>query len=173
MKKITFLLMVGVILLSSCGREKKFDQNLQSAYSKMEKVLVHSSIMCEQTSSTWRKAIYDNRTPSGKYCSDFNDALGELFGVYKSAGLLDSISVYKKELEEATSLLNNHPSSRKDCYDDFVEIVGEVSTMARMATDPTGSLSSYNNTINTTAENISKKIDQFKIKYSESLKKDE
>ena len=155
MKRELFLLMVSVILFTSCGGEKKFDQNLQSAYSKMEKVLVHSTIICDQTSKTWRKAIYDNRTPSGKYCSDFNDALSELYTIFKSAGITDSIALYKKELEEATSLLNNPP------------------TMARMATDPTGSLSSYNNTINTTAENISKKIDQFKIKYTAFLKKEE
>ena len=121
MKRELFLLMVSVILFTSCGGEKKFDQNLQSAYSKMEKVLVHSTIICDQTSKTWRKAIYDNRTPSGKYCSDFNDALSELYTIFKSAGITDSIALYKKELEEATSLLNNPPSSRKDCYDDFVE----------------------------------------------------
>lgn len=167
------MMMASIMILTSCSGEKKFDENLQNAYSKMEKTLLSSALICEATSSAWRTAIYDNKTPSGKYCSDFNEALSELRSNYRKSGLLDSISSYKRQLQEATSLLNNPPSSRKDCYNDFVDIVGEVSSLARMATDPSGSLSSYSSGINTTAENISRKIDQFKIKYSEFLKKEE
>lgn len=80
------------------------------------------------------------------------------------------IQVTQNAMQVATSKLNDPPSSRKDCYNDFVEIVSEVSSMSRMATDPTGSLRSYNDQVNETAENISKKIDQFKIKYAQFIK---
>lgn len=73
-------------------------------------------------------------------------------------------------MQVATSKLNDPPSSRKNCYNDFVDIVSEVSSLSRMATDPTGNLRSYNDQINETAENISKKLDQFKIKYAEFIK---
>ena len=42
--------------------------------------------------------------------------------------------------------------------------------MSRMATDPTGNLRSYNDQVNETAESISKKLDQFKIKYAQFIK---
>ena len=162
--------MAVILLLASCSGEKKFDENLQDAYGKMIDELAMSTMVCSKTASTWRNAIYDNKTPSGKYCSDFNDALKELFQTYKKSGITDSISSYKTKLQEATSKLNDPPSSRKDCYNDFVDLVGDVSSLARMGTDPSGSLSSFNSGVNNTTESISRKIDQFKIKYLELFK---
>lgn len=170
MKKLLFLLTACMMLLSSCNNEKQFDEDLQVAYGEMTKTLLSSGLVCEGTSNTWRKAIFDNKTPSGKYCSDFNDALEEQFEIYHKSGILDSIASYKNAMQVATSKLNDPPSSRKECYDDFVEIVGEVSSLARMATDPTGNLRSYSEQVNETAENISKKLDQFKIKYAQFIK---
>ena len=72
---------------------------------------------------------------------------------------------------ENTSKLTPPPSSRKECYDDFVEIVGEVSSFSRMATEPSGSYNSYKEQIEEKAENIAKLVEQFRIKYSELTKK--
>lgn len=132
--------------------------------------LMTSTLVCGQIADTWRTAIFDNKTPSGKYCSDFNEALKELFDTYRENGILDSISSYKNAMQVATSKLNDPPSSRKDCYNDFLEIVSEVSSISRMATDPTGSLQSYNDQVNEAVQSVSKKIDQFKIKYAQYIK---
>ena len=173
MKTIIYLLLASVILLASCGKEKKFDESLKVAYQKMGKTTLISTLVASQISDTWRTAIFDNKTPSGKYCSDFNEALSELMNTYHESGIMDSVAKYKEEMLTATSKLNNPPSARKDCYDDFVAIVGEVSSLSRLATDPSGNLRSYSDQLNETAENISKKIDQFKIKYSEFINDDE
>lgn len=169
MKKILVLLTGCLFIFASCSNEKQFDEDLQKAYQEMGKTFLTSSLVCGQISNTWRTAIFDDKTPSGKYCSDFNEALSELFDTYRESGILDSISSYKNAMQVATSKLNNPPSSRKDCYNDFVEIVSEVSSMSRMATDPTGNLRSYNDQVNETAESISKKLDQFKIKYAQFI----
>jgi len=170
MKKSIFFLTMCLCCLASCTNEKQFDEDLQVAWQEMGKTFLTSTYICGQTADTWRTAIFDNKTPSGKYCSDFNEALSELFDTYRKNGILDSISSYKNAMQVATSKLNDPPSSRKDCYNDFVDIVSEVSSLSRMATDPTGNLRSYNDQINETAENISKKLDQFKIKYAEFIK---
>lgn len=170
MKKTVFLLTICMCFFASCSNEKQFDEDLQVAYQEMGKTFLTSTLVCSQISNTWRTAIFDDKTPSGKYCSDFNEALKELFDTYQDSGILDSISSYKNAMQVATSKLNNPPSSRKDCYEDFVEIVSEVSSMSRMATDPTGNLRSYNDQVNETAESISKKLDQFKIKYAQYIK---
>ena len=170
MKKISFLLTACMFIFASCSNDKQFDENLQVAYQEMDKTMMTSSIVCSQTERTWSTAIFDRKTPSGKYCSNFNDALSELFDTYHESGILDSLSNYKDRMQVATSKLNNPPSSRKDCYNDFVEIVSEVSSFSRMASDPSGSLKSYNEQTNEAAESISKKLDQFKIKYAEFIK---
>lgn len=170
MKKIFSLLTACMFFFASCGNENQFDENLQVAYQEMGKTFLTSTLVCGQISNTWRTAIFDNKTPSGKYCSDFNDALSELFDNLNESAILDSISSYKSAMQVAISKLNDPPSSRKDCYNDFVEIVSEVSSLSRMATDPSGSLRSYSDQTNETAESISKKLDQFKIKYAEYIK---
>ncbi len=170
MKKV-ILVFFACMLLASCGKtEKQFDRELNEAFAQMEKTKLTSAYVCSDVSSTWQKAIFDNRTPSGKYCSDFNDALKELYQKYNDNGITDSISKWSSSMQKLTSKLNEHPRSRKECYDDFVEIVSEVSSFSRMATDPSGNLRSYNQQTNEAFENISKKLDQFKIKYGDYLK---
>ena len=170
MKKTLFILTACMFFLTSCSNEKQFDGDLQMACQKTNKTFQASTLVCKQISDTRRTAIFDNKTPSGKYCSDFNEALKELFESYSESGILDSINSFRNSMQVATSKLNNPPSSRTDCYNDFVEIVSDVSSISRMATDPTGSLSTYYSQVNETAENISKKIDRFKIKYAQFIK---
>ncbi len=170
MKKKLFLFMnATAMLFASCGQEKKFDKNLQEAYKELQLTFYASTLSCDQISKAWYDAIYDKKTPSGKYCSDFNDALQEQMELLRKAGINDTIFKHKSKMEDATSRLNNPPASRKDCYNEFVEIVGETSSFSRMATDPSGNLRSYSENKHSTFERISKMLEQFKIKYSQFL----
>ena len=171
MKKFVLFIAMSAFLFTSCGKEKAFDENLQKSFAETGKVVLFSGTMCDQISRTWRNAIYENKDHKGNYCYDFNDALKTLFDDYREKGLIDSIEVYQNKMKESASLLNNPPKSRRDCYNDFIEIVSEASSLARMATDPSGSLQSYNNQVNETAESFAKKLDLFRIKYGEFLKK--
>ena len=170
MKKFTFLLIATIFLLTSCGKEKTFDENLRKAWKSVGQTLVHSGEACDDIYRTCHTAIYDHKTPSGEYCSDFNNALKEMYETLKKNGKIDSIYLYKDEMIENTSLLTPPPTSRKECYDDFLEIVDVVSAISRMATDPTGSFSSYREEAKERVETIARLIDQFKIKYSAYLK---
>lgn len=168
-KKLFLVLVASALLFASCGQEKKFDKNLQEAYKELQITFYASALSCDQISKTWYNAIYEHETPSGKYCSDFNDALQEQMELFRKSGINDSIYKHKKNMEEATSRLNNPPSNRKDCYNEFVEIVGETSSFSRMATDPSGNLRSYSENKHSTYEKITKMLEQFKIKYSQFL----
>lgn len=170
MKNITFLLIATTFLLTSCGKENTFDENLRKAWKSVRQTLVHSGETCDDIYRTWHTAIYDHKTPSGEYCSDFNDALDEMYESLKKSGKIDSIYFYKNEMIENTSLLTPPPTSRKECYDDFLEIVDVVSAISRMATDPSGTFNSYSEESKERVETIAKLIDQFKIKYSVYLK---
>lgn len=167
MKKVFAVVMLGMLLLASCNQTGKFDKNLREAHKEMVVTFYASALMTSDIASTWQKAIYDNRTPSGKYCSDFNEALEELMN--QKSFLIDSIKAHKEKLSNATSRLNNPPSDRKECYNDFIELVSEVNSYAQLATSPTGSLRSYSENKNEAYVKITKLIDQFKIKYGEYI----
>ena len=104
--------------------------------------------------------------PNGRYCSDYNDALKELFATYKETGKLDSLETLRTNMQVSVSKLNNPPSSRVECYNDFVEIVSDVNTICRMASMPTGALFPYRTQLNETEQRILKNVDDFKIRYS-------
>ena len=170
MKKIICLSLLCV-LFASC-KEKSFDENLKASNEAMESLILFSALACDKTSETWRDAIYDHKDHKGNYCSDFNDALRTLRNFYSERGVYDTIRVRKSRMEEYASKLNNPPSSRKDCYNDYIAIVAEVIAFSRMATDPEGSLKSYNEATNKSYTNIRKMRDQFRIKYGDILKKE-
>ncbi len=167
MKKV-ILLVFTCLLLVSCST-KKFDEGMNNVLSDMGKTVVLSSMVCDKISDTWQTAIYDHKGPGGDYCSDFNIAILELLDILEQSGTIDSIKAAQSRMESTTSKLNNPPTNRKECYNDLVEIVSEVSQYAEMATDPSGSLTSYNVQVNAAEENISKKIKKFDIKYSEYI----
>lgn len=170
MKRIVFL-MAGILLMSSCGKsESEFDEELNQAYIEMSKTIYASALVCSQISSTWQKAIFDNKTPSGAYCSDFNDALSELSDSLAKTGIVDSIEAWNKNMQILTSKMNDAPNSRKECYDDFVSLVSDASSYSRMATSPSGSLRTFNENTQSTSDGLVKKLDQFKIKYGKFLK---
>lgn len=169
MKKILVLALTSVILVS-CGKDKAFDKNLQESFKEVTYITIFGAYSCEKISSTWRKAIYDEEDFNGDYCSDFNVALRQLIGFYQSSGILDTLYTHKSNMEKYATNLNNPPSNRKDCYNDFIEIVSDANSIYRMATDPSGSLQSYNNQTNEAFESIKKKLDVFSIKYGEFLK---
>ena len=169
MKKLTFLFVTALLFLTSCGKEKSFDENLQKAWQSMGNTMAYSAEVGDEIYKTWHTAIFDHKTPSGKYCSDFNDALDELYETFKEEGKIDSVYHYKNEMIDNTSKLTPPPSSRKDCYDDFVALVSEISSLSRMATEPSGSLKTYSEQIREKGETIVRLVEQFKIKYSEYL----
>ena len=73
-------------------------------------------------------------------------------------------------MDAATSELADPPTSRKDCYNDFLNVVRDISELSRCATNPSGSFRSYNEKINELVERILKEIDQFSIKYGKYIR---
>lgn len=171
MKKCVFYLMAIALIVSSCGKsESEFDKELKQAYREMERTLYASALTNDEISSTWRKAIFENKTPSGKYCDDFNEAMKELSDSFAVIGVVDSIKAWTNHLLLLTSEMDEAPKSRKECYDDFVGLVSDVSSFSRLSTNPSGSLKDYQEKTSRMVDNFEKKIDQFKIKYAKLLK---
>lgn len=174
MKKMFILVTIGSIIFTSCGKsEKEFDEKLNAAEVNIMTTMLMDAVVHDAVLNAWHDAIYKNRTPSGKYCDDINDALKEV---------KDSITHYKMDekarennerLLQLASEMASPPSSRKDCYEDFIEIVTEVSTLTRTTLDISGSYKTYSQKTGELFDEISKKRDQFTIKYGSLLKKSE
>lgn len=169
MKK-SLLFVIICLLLTSCNSEAEYDKKQQKAFEKALLTLTASGGVCDGVSSAWRTAIFDRRTPSGRKCNDFDEAIVEVMAYYKENGMLDSISIYKSAMDAATSELADPPTSRKDCYNDFLSVVSDISELSRCATNPSGSFRSYNEKINELVERILKEIDQFSIKYGKYIR---
>jgi len=166
-KSIIFLFLLAIL----CGCTSKFDSTLSLAFGKAQTLTTQSAIVCDQTSRTWRKAIFDNYDHRGQFVSDFNTALYRLHADLEEDGTLDAIRKSKSELNEYAKQLAKHPSSRKDAYDDFIDYVTEVYALADLAVEPEGNLNSYNSNINDIAGRISKARDSFQLKYGDFLTK--
>lgn len=156
------------VTFASCGT-KKYDENLSKAYASAKICFEGSAVIIDNTASVWRNAIYNNRDSHGQYCYDFNDALKTLFSDYKEKDIFSTIDEYQSEMKLAMGNLVNAPKSRKDAYDDLLEIATEVNMLIEMAEDPSGSLQSYRDQTNELAFELKKKLDAFELKYGSIL----
>lgn len=169
MKKSSLILAVVMIVLTACNGTKKFDQTFSLAFDKAKEVSGLSAYVCDKTSRTWRKAIYDNVDSRGNYCSDFNTALSRLNADLTEAGILDKIKNAKQELNDYAKALAECPKERKDAYNDFIDYVTDVNALADLAINPEGSLNSYNSNTNDIAGRINKAEKTIELKYGAFL----
>ena len=172
--KIWSLMLIMITIVSCNNSEKQFDEGLAKGYVMMAKTMYGNALIFDEFANSWRQAIFDNKTPSGKYCTDFNEALREVKDSLDAYDIRKETKVFNDSLLLIASELNPPPSERKDCYDDFVEIVSNVSTLTRNVIEPNGSLNDYRDKNKELFDIIAKEVDQFRIKYGKILpKKDE
>lgn len=166
MKNIIIILAAVTLLFSSCdNREEQFDEDFIKSYNTMRDLVIYSGSAVDKISDVWKTAIWDHKKPDGSNCEDFKDALEMIYDSLELDGTYDSIRVYKDKMLLTVGKLNNPPESRKQCYDDYLEIIGLVNKLARMGLSPSGSLFNYQSDTNSFIEEFSEKIDNFKLKY--------
>lgn len=170
MKKFILFLAVSAFMFVSCdNKEKVFDRNLNESYKEMGKVLDYGLEMSYKIQNTWNNAIDQRVDHHGNYCSDSWAAVEILLDEYKTDGNVDSLKAHQERMEETAELLRNPPESRRNCYNDYVDLIAEINNLARMATKPSGSLFAYSMQRKEVLNNISSKLYQFKIKYGNQL----
>lgn len=171
MRKTILLFITGCIMLISCDKaEKEFDEKLNKADLNISAILIVDAVFHDAISEAWHDAIYKKITPSGKRCLDFNEALEEVLDTMRVHEVDSKVQELNETLLNMASELNPPPSSRKECYDDFVEIVSDVSTLTRAVIEVNGSYKTYTDKAEELFDEISKKRDQFTIKYGKLLK---
>lgn len=168
MKRLV-LFTVLVLVLVSCGKsEKEFDEKLTQARVLELQVELYNAIIHDAIVDAWHDAIFKNKTPSGRYTRDFDTALSEVCDSMDKYGFRDSVQSLNSQLLQMASELEP-PASRKECYDDYVEIVSCISNLTRKCCSVSGSYKSYCSETNDLFETVSEKKDKFKIKYGNIL----
>ena len=111
MKKL--LLLLPLIVLSSCVSKKEYNEKLEQTTLLMFEVAGYSDVITNGYIQVWHEAIYDNRY-NGKYCSDFNEALSDFQERMKNeTDVYKLLNDKKKELDNIVSELKDYPSSYK------------------------------------------------------------
>ncbi len=169
MKKILFLFLSVLLILTSCNGTKEFDRKMSAAFQKAQELTLLSAYVCDKTSRTWYKAIYDDVDHEGNYVSDFNVAIYRLSNALEEDGTLEKIRVEKKELNDYAKGMADFPKDRKNAYDDFIDYVTDVNALADLAIEPEGNLNSYRSNTNDIANRIKKGQDAFQLKYGDIL----
>ncbi|MBP5328228.1 MAG: hypothetical protein J6Y98_10025 [Bacteroidales bacterium] len=169
-KKIMFFCAIAIIF-ASCST-KKYDENLTKAFASAQICYASSGLIIDNTTSVWHTAIFDHEDSHGRYCSDFNSALRILFNDYEEKDVFSTADEYQEEMKTAVASLANGPKSRKEAYDDIMEIATKVNLLCEMAKDPSGSLQSYREQTRETFFSLKEKLEAFEMKYGEFLVKE-
>ena len=104
---------------------------------------------------------------------DLEKAMEELSDSLLKSGVKDSIELYKKNFDEAFSKLNDPPSSRKDCYDEFADLMVDFQSFNRKYFEHFESNFLNKSEFEKEEEAFMTKVDKFQFKYGKYLKIEE
>ena len=130
--------------------------------------MLRGAAACEDAASlihdVWSNSIMKESSPTtDKYTkttysfNDFNTSLGNLF----------ADSSFQKKIDNIKKKLQNPPSELRDCYDAVVELNEKYNSFASLATDPTGSLTTYTSSYNSLDADFMTKYNTLKNKIPE------
>ncbi len=125
----TIIATMVILILSSCSTAE-FDENLKLAFNTMEDVFEE----CNEVNLTMKKIVDTSFQKSLEPQTNGKDILvilsemaNEQYDTYEREGVGKQITENLDLLRSQVAALKNAPISRKNCYNDFMEIVMEVS----------------------------------------------
>lgn len=164
MKK-TLALITIMILCWGCN-VKKYKEDITFTIEKIGTAQALCGIYIDSYKDVWNKAIQDN-TYEGKYCSDYNEAIAKHYKKIQELDTFQELSSDIQNIEKTIKGLKNYPSKYKDAYNELVEIFTDLNELYEYANYPKGSLLTYSSKTLDLYQNLSKKIKEFKIKYTD------
>lgn len=173
---------IGISVFTINNKKKMAEEynsyidNVNSACDKMLSSASSSESVCNLTKSVWYNAIYkkdDNITnkytkkASSSYnckqyysfVNDFNEALENLFSDSDVKKKISSIQNSQSSVNDLMKKLQNPSNELKDCHDAVFELNETYNSLVSLATDPSGSYSTY-------SSDVTSKINEFKNKYT-------
>lgn len=118
--------------------------------------------LCNLTVSVWRNAIYEERDsetdkytrPKGFWVNDFNEALANLYSDNTTKSTIRSIESNQEEVQDLMKSLQDPPEGLEKCYDTVTELYTEYKGFTDLAIDPSGSYTSFTETIRSRSQDF-------------------
>lgn len=158
------LITYGIITLINIKRAKDYSENINSTVVMMLANASKCESMCGIISTTWRNAIFDDYDEYNKGYLDFNSALQNLLADSDIKTEIESIKKVDVTIAESVKSLQNPPSEFKELYNDMLELYGDYQGLVSQATNPSGSLQSYNSDVNNKISEFMKNYNKIKAK---------
>jgi hypothetical protein len=137
----------------------EYEQTFLIASIKVSGTEILCGMWVELYASVWNDAIDEG--------DDFNDAIADVYDYMESEGVLDEFSARKEETAGVMRALQNPPDDYRDSYELLVEMYSVASQICQMATDPSGSLMTYNQNKNSQMSEFDSLFDKLQIKIPE------
>ncbi len=166
MKRIFVIVLILTLLITGCETEiKQTEQPINnsetyaiSTYNASARIQ-NTALICldwaNELSKHWNKAIQNN--------VDIDEMINSMLKVAKDEGLYDSLLKEKQNIDKLVNELNNPPKEYEKLYNKLLELYGEFNKVYNLATEPSGSLVSYNNSISNSLTELDKLFSELKV----------
>lgn len=137
--------------------------NLDKIMTDMFAGAVESETACNLTSKVWHNAIFGGWDDATRpyQSDDFNDALKKLYASDTYQGYVSSIEKTNGEVDDLMRKLNDPPEDCEKAYDTLQGLYSDYQTFTSLATDPSGSYTSYTQDFEDLDSNVSSKLQLF------------
>ena len=135
---------------------KEYVDNLNQAVYLMILGASESETSCSLTIKVWNAAVFDewDETTSPYKASDFNDALAKLMQSKEYQDRAAQIETYSQSVSSTMGDLTNPPDGCKEAYETLKSMYRDYSSLASMATNPSGSLQTYSSSYRQTDDDL-------------------
>lgn len=123
--------------------------------------------------SVWYNSIHEERDPStdkytqisglGYFYDDFNDALSNLFSDSNFKATISSIEENQNTVNALMKELNNPPEEYEDAYVVLKDYYDAYIKLTHLATNPTGSLSTFSNNFSSADTEVVNQYEKMKL----------
>lgn len=147
--------------------------NLNDVRSKMLLGASEGEIVADMIRLVWYNAIYDEidvmTITYTAGTSDFNEALYNYRSSDEYNTYVSSITNNQTQVAEMMKKLQNPPQGLEKAYDTVSDLYSAYSSVCKNATDPSGNLNSYTESVNTSISDFTKYYDALETQIPEKI----
>lgn len=150
---------------------EKYTSNLETASYTMLLGSAEAENAGNLIKSVWYNAIYEERDsttdkytrPNGYFVDDFNDALSNLFSDSDFRNTISSIESNQEFVSSLMKDLKNPPEEYEDAYETLKDLYDAYTALTNLATNPSGSLTTFSQNFNTADTEVANCYDAMKL----------
>lgn len=161
----TLYFILLVLLCFGCDYEA-YRMKLTNTIEEIGLAKTLCAVVIDSYKNVWNTAIED-KTYEGHYCNDYNKALSMHYKKIQSLDSFKKLTENVLKIEQSVKELKDYPSKYKDAYNELVDIFTDLNELYNYADSPQGSLITYSSKTFDLYQQLTKKIKEFKIKYTE------